>query len=301
MYIMKTSKKYFFVVFILLIKFHSSKWVIKAKQDSQTIINSFELTKGKFSKAAIYYEFDSSNLQILLPETKEYLSNINDESEYPSSALLIFKDAINNAEKILLKESINQKELDEALSYLNLSFENIKKYKGYNNYDTNRGFIHPGGLYTNDDINRIKKQLQDVNEKVTAAYEILKKAEWSQLKAKTFPAEVIVRGISGQENYINAARGATIAFQSALRWKIEEDESFAKHAVEVLMAWANTTKKVDGNSDVALALGLYGYEFAQAGEIMRNYEGWSKEDFEKYKKWMLEVWYPFCVRFLRKR
>ena len=97
----------------------------------------------------------------------------------------------------MLKESINQKELDQALSYLNLSFENIKKYKGYNNYDTNRGFIHPGGLYTNDDINRIKKQLQDGNEKVTVAYEILKKAEWSQLKAKTSPAEIIVRGISG--------------------------------------------------------------------------------------------------------
>ena len=65
MYKMKASKKYFFIIFILLIKFHSSKWVIKAKQDSLTIINSFELTKGKFSKAAIYYEFDSSNLQIL--------------------------------------------------------------------------------------------------------------------------------------------------------------------------------------------------------------------------------------------
>ena len=44
------------------------------------------------------------------------------------------------------------------------------------------------------------------------------------------------------------------------------------------MAWANTTKKVDGNSDVALALGLYGYEFAQAAEIMRDFEGWSSED-----------------------
>ena len=47
------------------------------------------------------------------------------------------------------------------------------------------------------------------------------------------------------------------------------------------MAWANKTKKVDGNSNVALALGLYGYQFAQAGEIMRDYEGWPKDDFEK--------------------
>ena len=34
---------------------------------------------------------------------------------------------------------------------------------------------------------------------------------------------------------------------------------------------------------------------------MRDYEGWNKDDFEKFKKWMLNVWYPFCMKFLRLR
>ncbi|MDE5787016.1 MAG: hypothetical protein K2H79_00505, partial [Bacteroidaceae bacterium] len=121
---------------------------------------------------------------------------------------------------------------------------------------TDRGFTHPGGLHTQADFDRIKQQLADGHPKVTAAYEVLKKAAYAQSTAATYPAESIVRGGSG-ENYINAARGATIAYQNALRWKIEGNEACARHAVSVLMAWCNTTKYVTGTSDQCLARGLY--------------------------------------------
>lgn len=164
----------------------------------------------------------------------------------------------------------------------------------------NRGFIHPGGLHTQADFDRIKQQLADGNEKVTAAYKVLKEAAYSSASAATWPSEVIVRGGSG-ENYINAARGATIAYQNALRWKIDGTKANADHAVKVLMSWANTTKAISGTSDQCLARGLYGYEFAQAAELMRDYEGWSREDFHQFQQWMLNVWYPGCIGFLRSR
>ena len=163
-----------------------------------------------------------------------------------------------------------------------------------------RGFRHPGGLHTQADFDRVKQQLADGNTKVTAAMNVLKKAEYAQVSAATYPVETIVRG-GGGENYINAARGAAIAYQNALRWKIEGNKSCAKHAVDVLMNWARTTKAVSGNSDQCLAYGLYGYEFAQAAELMRDYEGWSQEDFHAFQKWMLDVWYPGCIHFLRSR
>lgn len=164
----------------------------------------------------------------------------------------------------------------------------------------NRGFIHPGGLHTQADFDRIKQQLADGNEKVTAAYKVLKEAAYSSAFAATYPSEIIVRGGSG-ENYINAARGATIAYQNALRWKIDGTKANADHAVKVLMSWANTTKAISGTSDQCLARGLYGYEFAQAAELMRDYEGWSREDFHQFQQWMLNVWYPGCIGFLRSR
>lgn len=167
-------------------------------------------------------------------------------------------------------------------------------------YPTERGFRHPGGLHTQADFDRIRQQLADGNEKVTVAYKILKEAAYSQSTCSTSPVETIVRGGSG-ENYINAARGAAIAYQNALRWKIDGTKANADNAVKVLMAWCNTTKAISGTSDQCLAKGIYGYEFAQAAELMRDYEGWSRDDFRKFQQWMLDVWYPGCIGFLRNR
>lgn len=163
-----------------------------------------------------------------------------------------------------------------------------------------RGFIHPGGLHTQEDFDRVKALLAEGNETVTQAYNVLKAAAYAQSSAATYPSESIVRGGSG-ENYINAARGATIAYQNALRWKIEGNKACAAHAVDVLMQWARTTKYVTGTSDQCLARGLYGYQFAQAAELVRDYEGWAAEDFETFRQWMLTVWYPGAIQFLRVR
>ena len=142
----------------------------------------------------------------------------------------------------------------------------------------NRGFKHPGGLHTQADFDRIKQQLADGNPTVTAAYQVLKTAAYAQSGAATYPVASIVRGGGSGENYINAARGAAIAYQNALRWKIEGNKACARHAVDVLMNWCNTTTEVTGNSDARLAFGLYGYEFAQAAELMRDYEGWKRAE-----------------------
>ncbi|MCR5850907.1 MAG: alginate lyase family protein [Bacteroidaceae bacterium] len=162
------------------------------------------------------------------------------------------------------------------------------------------GFIHPGGLHTQADFNRVKAQIAARNQTVVKAWNKLKNAEYAQSNVQTSPTETIVRGGSG-ENYINAARGATMAYQNALRWKIGGTPSNAKAAVRILMAWANKTTAISGTSDACLAYGLYGYQFAQAAELMRDYEGWKREDFEKFQQWMLTLWYPGAIRFLRVR
>ena len=168
-------------------------------------------------------------------------------------------------------------------------------------YDTDRGFVHPGGLHTQADFDRVKAQLAAGNEKVKQAYNKLKVAAYAQPSVQTYPTEVIVRGGGNGENYMNACRGATMAYQNALRWKIEDNKSCAAAAVRILMAWANTTKDIGGDSNYALAAGLYGYQFAQAAELMRDYEGWSREDFNTFRQWMLDVWYPKAIGFLRGR
>lgn len=163
-----------------------------------------------------------------------------------------------------------------------------------------RGFIHPGLLHTEADFVRVRKQLADGDSVVTAGFNNLKANQYSSSTAATYPVETIIRGGSG-ENYMNAARGAHIAYMNALMWHLTGNEANARHAVDVLNSWASTTTYVDGNSNYALASGIYGYEFANAAELMRTYNGWRAADFKAFQDWMLTVWYPRAIEFLRER
>ena len=250
---------------------------------------------------------DLTKLNTTLEEASTIIKG--DISIYTADAVAILSDTYEFIKAKSEKETLSQFMIDEYVEVLKTTIQNVKATEGLvftdtelmPAYDSNRGFRHPGGLHTNADFERIKAQLAAGNEKVTKAYNILKNAEFAQPTCATWPVETIIRGGSSGQNYINAARGATIAYQNALRWKIEGNEACAKHAVDVLMAWANTCKGIGGDSNFALAGGLYGYEFAQAAELMRDYEGWKAKDFETFKRWMLDLWYPTIMRFQRSR
>ena len=250
---------------------------------------------------------DLTKLNTTLEEASTIIKG--DISIYTADAVAILSDTYEFIKAKSEKETLSQFMIDEYVEVLKTTIQNVKATEGLvftdtelmPAYDSNRGFRHPGGLHTNADFERIKAQLAAGNEKVTKAYNILKNAEFAQPTCATWPVETIIRGGGSGQNYINAARGATIAYQNALRWKIEGNEACAKHAVDVLMAWANICKGIGGDSNFALAGGLYGYEFAQAAELMRDYEGWKAKDFETFKRWMLDLWYPTIMRFQRSR
>lgn len=248
-------------------------------------------------------DLNTEKLQSAISEAEAIIANANN---YLPGLVNDLSDVLFSVRKIV-DSATTQTQINQAVAKLKTSISKAKASEGKTFdagntnavYDTNRGFIHPGGLHTQADFDRIKQQLANGNKKVTEAMKILRMAEYAQPTAATYPAETIVRGGSGQ-NYINTCRGAAIAYQNALRWKIEDNQACAKHAVEVLMKWCNTTKNVTGSSDQFLAFGLYGYQFAQAAELMRDYEGWKPADFEKFKKWMLNIWYQGSIDFLRR-
>lgn len=231
---------------------------------------------------------------------------------YPAIALAFYQDEIDMARMLLDEGRVSQTVIDKHITYLADAQARLKQSVGFvfddegsrEGYDTDRGFKHPGALHTEADFDRIKAQItsgSQYNPTVYSAYTLLKNAEYSQSSVTTYPVETIIRGGGVGENYINAARGATMAYQNALRWKIDGTEANAKKAVEILNAWARTTKAIGGDSNYALAAGLYGYAFANAAELMRDYEGWALEDFRSFKRWMLDLWYPSCIGFLRGR
>jgi hypothetical protein len=67
-----------------------------------------------------------------------------------------------------------------------------------------------------------------------------------------------------------------------------------------MKAWSATMTALTGDADRFLASGIYGYEFCQAAEMMRDYSDWSASDFAKFKDLMRNVFYPLQHDFLVK-
>ncbi len=163
----------------------------------------------------------------------------------------------------------------------------------------NRGFKHPGGFHSAADFERVKEQIANNEPTVTKAYNAL--VTWAKNNKDTGPGatEEIIRGKSN--NTGNAAYRVKLAYKYALLWNLTGESKYADIAINILNTWASTCKRVTGTTDAALASGLQGYQFAQVGELMRNYSGWRPDDFKAYQKWMLDVFYTGNTYFLYMR
>lgn len=139
-------------------------------------------------------------------------------------------------------------------------------------------FVHPGALHTSKDFRRVQEHVRAKKQPWYRAWQHLESTKLAQTTWIPTPQEVIVRGANDAlpENYGYAYRDAHSAYQLALRWMIGGDTSYADHAVEILDGWSSVLVDINGSEDKYLAAGLYGYQFANAAEILRGYEGWPK-------------------------
>lgn len=164
-------------------------------------------------------------------------------------------------------------------------------------------FIHPGLLHTEADFARIKTKVEAGTEPWISGWNKLIHNSHSSLSYTPNPVAKLIRGGNSAEepepdNYSRAMNDVAAAYQLAIRWKITGDVAYAEKAIQILNTWASTCKLISGDSNRALGAGLYGYQFANAAEIMSSYSGWSATDFAAFKQWMLDVFYPVNKQFI---
>ncbi len=247
---------------------------------------------------------DFTVLQEKVAECKNFMKG--DVSSCAPNAIAELQDAITIAEKEIEASRASQYLIDKYVSTLSQLLSGAKATSGYQpkqvfEVTEDHGFVHPGGIVSQQDIDRAKQLLASGNERIKKAWDILCANEYSRADIATWPVETIVRGGSGSQNYMNVARGAAMAYQNALRWKIGGTRANADGAVRILMAWARGNRWVSGDTNLSLAAGIYGYELANAAELMRDYDGWSREDFEEFRQYMIRTWYNPAIDFLRRR
>ena len=108
------------------------------------------------------------------------------------------------------------------------------------------------------------------------------------------PLETVVRGGDGQ-NYMQMAYDIHAAYQNALRWQITGAQEHGAAAAAILNSWSSTLTTVAGNADRFLAAGIYGYQFANAAELLHDHSDFDRASFEDM---LLEVFHPLNENFL---
>ncbi|MCD8049141.1 MAG: RICIN domain-containing protein [Clostridia bacterium] len=157
------------------------------------------------------------------------------------------------------------------------------------------GFVHPGILNTVDELQKIADMIAAGDEEYTENYAAFKESAYAQSGAESRATETVIRGGNG-DNCAQLYRDIQRAFQCAVVWYVKGSTAHGDTARDILNDWSATLTSVSGNADRYLASGLYGYQLANAAELMRDYEGFEKE---RTQDVLLNVFYkPLCERFL---
>lgn len=153
-------------------------------------------------------------------------------------------------------------------------------------------FVHPGGLHTQADLDRMKTQvaagahpwIDDWNLLVT-----------DPLAQNTYtPAPRANMGVSRQR----ADQDAHAAYLNAIRWYISGDTTYADNAVKILNSWSSAVNQVPTGTDIPGLIGIAIQDFALAGEVLRVYPGWSATDIATFKNMFTNYLYPVVNNFL---
>lgn len=175
--------------------------------------------------------------------------------------------------------------------------ENLDKLMTIKLKDKGVPMIHCGALHTPEDIAYIKERLN--RDPWKKGYETLCASGCAQLTWQPNPQQYLERFSNGG-SYTIAMKDVAAAYQSGLRYHLGDGDEYADHAIEIMRAWADKCIAIGGDSNSALGAGLYGYEFAVAGELLRDY--WIEKDeagFKKYQQWTIDVFYPVNSIFVK--
>lgn len=149
-------------------------------------------------------------------------------------------------------------------------------------------FVHPGILHTQQSIDAMRNNIANKAEPTLTAYNYLLSDGYSAPDWAGRPLENVVRGGSGDNRaqlYIDIER----AYHTALLWKLGAGEEYGDAAVRILNGWSSTMKSLTGNADRFLAAGIYGYQMANAAELVRDHKDFDKAAMDEL---LLNIFYP---------
>ncbi|TWT84675.1 Alginate lyase [Planctomycetes bacterium CA13] len=160
-------------------------------------------------------------------------------------------------------------------------------------------FVHPGIAHSKPSIEYAKERIAAGQQPWLVSWEKLKDSEYSALNWKPEPFANVERGPYNDPNIGSSefTSDGRAAYCHALCWALSGEEAHAVKAAEIIDAWSKTLRSV-GNHDAKLLIGMSGYRYCIAAELLKHTWGkWSKEGQARFESMLRNIWYPIIEDF----
>jgi len=160
-------------------------------------------------------------------------------------------------------------------------------------------FTHPGVAHSSESLEYAKRKIEAREQPWLRTWKSLKRSRHADLDYRPTPYANVERGPYNNPNIGSSefSQDAIAAYSHALCWALSGERAHAKKAAEILDAWSGKLESV-GNHDAALLIGMSGYHFCVAAELVKHtWDGWPEKNQARFAKMAREVWYPVIKDF----
>ena len=159
-------------------------------------------------------------------------------------------------------------------------------------------FIHPGILVNRAQLNLIKQRVAAGTEPQKTAFAALLASPLADLNYTPSPRATIECGPNSKPDLgcKDERRDCTAAYSQALAWVVTGNEKYARNAIRIMNAWANTLTGGHINENGPVQAAWTASVWPRAAEIIRGTsEFWAKEDIARFKKMLVTQYVPSLV------
>lgn len=155
-------------------------------------------------------------------------------------------------------------------------------------------FVHPGVAHTSDSIAFAKEKVTAKEEPWLSAWNRLNSSRYASLQWQPKAFALVERGPYNDPDVGSSEFSADgrAAYCQAICWVISGKEDHAKKAAEILDAWSGTLESIE-NHDAALLVGMSGYNYVVAAELLKHtWKKWPVKKQKQFESTLRNIFYP---------
>ncbi|MDR3062212.1 MAG: glycoside hydrolase family 97 N-terminal domain-containing protein [Dysgonamonadaceae bacterium] len=165
------------------------------------------------------------------------------------------------------------------------------------------GFVHPGVLHTQADIEQMRRLIGNRIEPAYGSFLLLKEHKSSQADYRMEgPFPVISRDGEYRHTKSKMEADFSAAYQNALMWILTNNESHARKSLEILTSYADSLTLIPETNDAPLLAGLEGLKIIYALEVLKyTYPKITDGQLNHIDRMFREIFIPVMDRFYTRK